>query len=70
MKRAPRSGTWRESDLRYVMSGGAGEVGERRTLFCADLNTDAGWAEAAADYDYVLLSRPPIRSPCQGTRMN
>jgi dihydroflavonol-4-reductase len=36
------------------MSGGAGEVGERLTLFCADLNTDAGWAEAAADCDYVL----------------
>ena len=65
MKRPPRSGTWRESDLRYVMSGGAGEVGERRTLFCADLNTDAGWAEAAADYDYVLhvASPYPITVP-------
>ena len=47
------------------MSGGAGEVGERRTLFCADLNTDAGWAEAAADYDYVLhvASPYPITVP-------
>jgi hypothetical protein len=47
------------------MSGGAGEVGERRTLFCADLNTDAGWAEAAADCDYVLhvASPYPITVP-------
>jgi nucleoside-diphosphate-sugar epimerase len=47
------------------MSAGTGEVGERPILFCADLNTDAGWAEAAADCDYVLhvASPYPITVP-------
>ena len=38
----------RESDVRAMLrQGGAGEVGERLKLFRADLNADAGWAEAA-----------------------
>ena len=44
------------------MSGGAGEVGERLTLFRADLNADAGWAEAAAGCDYVLHVASPYPS--------
>ena len=53
----------RESDLRAMLSqGGAGEVGERLTLFRADLNADAGWAEAAAGCDTVLHVASPFPS--------
>jgi nucleoside-diphosphate-sugar epimerase len=53
----------RESELRAMLrQGGAGEVGERLTLFRADLNADAGWAEAAAGCDYVLHVASPFPS--------
>src|SRR5271154_6726221 len=53
----------RESDLRALLrQGGAGEVGERLKLFRADLNADAGWAEAAAGCDYVLHVASPFPS--------
>jgi dihydroflavonol-4-reductase len=53
----------RESDVRAMLrQGGAGEVGERLTLFRADLNADEGWAEAAADCDYVLHVASPFPS--------
>jgi nucleoside-diphosphate-sugar epimerase len=53
----------RESELRAVLrQGGAGEVGERLTLFPADLKADAGWAEAAAGCDYVLHIASPFPS--------
>ena len=53
----------RESDVRAMLrQGGAGEVGERLTLFRADLNADAGWAEAAAGCDYVLHVASPFPS--------
>jgi nucleoside-diphosphate-sugar epimerase len=53
----------RESELRAVLrQGGAGEVGERLTLFRADLNADAGWAEAAAGCDTVLHVASPFPS--------
>jgi nucleoside-diphosphate-sugar epimerase len=53
----------RESELRAVLrQGGAGEAGERLTLFRADLNADAGWAEAAAGCDTVLHVASPIPS--------
>jgi nucleoside-diphosphate-sugar epimerase len=53
----------RESDVRATLrQGGAGEVGERLTLFRADLNADAGWAEAAAGCDYVLHVASPFPS--------
>ena len=53
----------REGDVRAMLSqGGAGEVGERLTLFRADLNADAGWAEAAADCDYALHVASPFPS--------
>jgi nucleoside-diphosphate-sugar epimerase len=53
----------RESDVRATLrQGGAGEVGERLTLFRADLNADAGWAEAAAGYDFVLHVASPFPS--------
>ncbi|MGC2782801.1 MAG: aldehyde reductase [Roseiarcus sp.] len=53
----------RESDVRAMLrQGGAGEVGERLTLSRADLNADAGWAEAAAGCDYVLHVASPFPS--------
>src|SRR5271156_5885545 len=53
----------RESDVRAMLRhGGAGEVGERLKLFRADLNADAGWAEAAAGCDYVLHVASPFPS--------
>ena len=53
----------RESDVRSMLrQGGAGEVGERLALFRADLNADAGWAEAVAGCDYVLHVASPFPS--------
>src|SRR6202042_3768274 len=53
----------RESDVRAMLrQGGAGDVGERLTLFRADLNADAGWAETAAGCDYVLHAASPFPS--------
>jgi nucleoside-diphosphate-sugar epimerase len=53
----------RESDVRAMLrQGGAGEVGERLTLFRADLNADLGWPEAAAGCDYVLHVASPFPS--------
>jgi nucleoside-diphosphate-sugar epimerase len=53
----------RESDVRAMLrQGGAGEVGERLKLFRADLSADAGWADAAADCDFVLHVASPFPS--------
>ncbi len=53
----------REKDVRATLRhGGAGEVGERLAVFPADLNADAGWAEAAAGCDYALLVASPFPS--------
>jgi dihydroflavonol-4-reductase len=53
----------REGDVRAMLrQGGAGDVGERLKLFRADLNADAGWAEAAAGCDYVLHVASPFPS--------
>jgi nucleoside-diphosphate-sugar epimerase len=51
----------REKEVRAMLrQGGAGEVGERLTLFRADLNYDAGWSEAVAGCDYVLHVASPF----------
>ena len=61
----------RESDVRAMLrQGGAGDVGERLTLFRADLNADAGWAEAAAVATTCSMSPRPFRALCPRTRMN
>jgi nucleoside-diphosphate-sugar epimerase len=53
----------RESDVRAMLrQGGAGDAGDRLTLFAADLNADAGWAEAVAGCDYVLHVASPFPS--------
>jgi dihydroflavonol-4-reductase len=45
-----------------LQKGGAGDAGNRLTLFAADLNADAGWAEAADGCDYVLHVASPFPS--------
>lgn len=53
----------RESDVRAMLRhGGAGEAGERLSMFRADLNADAGWTEAVAGCDYVLHVASPYPS--------
>jgi dihydroflavonol-4-reductase len=53
----------REKDVRAMLrKGGAGDAGNRLTLFAADLNADAGWAEAADGCDYVLHVASPFPS--------
>jgi nucleoside-diphosphate-sugar epimerase len=53
----------REGDVRAMLrQGGAGEVSQRLALFRADLNSDAGWAEAVAGCDYVLHVASPFPS--------
>jgi nucleoside-diphosphate-sugar epimerase len=53
----------RAGDVRAMLrQGGAGEAADRVTLFRADLNADAGWAEAAAGRDYVLHVASPFPS--------
>ena len=56
----------RERDVRAMLrQGGAGETGESLAVFGADLNADAGWAEAVQGCDYVLhvASPPPSTVP-------
>jgi nucleoside-diphosphate-sugar epimerase len=53
----------REREVRAMLrQGGAGDAGERLALFPADLNADAGWAEAVAGCDYVLHVASPFPS--------
>ncbi len=53
----------RDGDVSAMLrQGGAGDVGERLTLFRADLNSDEGWAEAVAGCDYVLHVASPFPS--------
>lgn len=51
----------READVRAMLAGGgAGDPGDRLSVCAADLNADAGWAEAAAGCDYVLHVASPF----------
>ncbi|HUC16123.1 MAG TPA: aldehyde reductase [Acetobacteraceae bacterium] len=53
----------RMGELRAMLrQGGADDVGERLTLFRADLNDDAGWADAMSGRDYVLHVASPFPS--------
>ena len=53
----------RADDVRAMLrKGGAGDAGNRLTLFAADLKADAGWAEAADGCDYVLHVASPFPS--------
>jgi dihydroflavonol-4-reductase len=53
----------RENEVRVMLSkGGANDVGDRLTLFAADLNADVGWAQAADGCEYVLHVASPFPS--------
>ena len=68
MKRAPRYvDLAREDDVRAMLRRGrAGGVGDRLTVFAADLNADAGWAEAATGATMCSMSLRPFRAHAQG----
>jgi nucleoside-diphosphate-sugar epimerase len=50
----------REGDVRAMLRRGGAEPGDRLALFAADLESDPGWAEAAAGCDYVLHVASPF----------
>ena len=50
----------READVRAMLKQGGAEPGGRLSFFPADLETDAGWPEAAAGCDYVLHVASPF----------
>lgn len=50
----------RDDVLAMLKQGGATDPAERLTFFAADLESDAGWAEAVAGCDYVLHIASPF----------
>jgi nucleoside-diphosphate-sugar epimerase len=50
----------REGDVRSMLETGGAEPGDRLSFFAADLESDAGWAEAVRGCDYVLHVASPI----------
>ncbi len=50
----------REPEVRATLKQGGAEPGERLRFFAADLEADAGWAEAASGCDYVLHMASPF----------
>jgi nucleoside-diphosphate-sugar epimerase len=50
----------READVRAMLKQGGAEPGWRLTCFAADLEQDAGWADAVAGCDYVLHVASPF----------
>jgi len=50
----------REPDVRALLKVGGAEPGDRLRFFAADLEKDAGWAEAAAGCDFVLHVASPF----------
>lgn len=50
----------RDDVLAMLRQGGAADPGERLAFFAADLERDAGWADAVADCDYVLHVASPF----------
>lgn len=50
----------RDDVLAMLKQGGATDPGGRLTFFAADLESDAGWAEAVAGCDYVLHIASPF----------
>src|SRR6185437_14508291 len=49
-----------EADVRAMLKVGGADPGERLSFFVADLEKDAGWAEAVAGSDYVLHVASPF----------
>ncbi|MEP6766054.1 MAG: aldehyde reductase [Gemmatimonadaceae bacterium] len=50
----------RESEVRAMLQHGGVDAGNRLSFFVADLENDAGWAEAVAGCDYVLHVASPL----------
>jgi nucleoside-diphosphate-sugar epimerase len=50
----------REGDVRALLKEGGAEPGARLSFFAADLEKDAGWAEAVAGLEYVLHVASPL----------
>ena len=50
----------REGDVRAMLKEGGVEAGDRLRFFAADLQNDAGWAEAVAGCEYVLHVASPL----------
>ena len=50
----------REPEVRAMLKQGGAKGGERLSFFAADLHSDAGWAAAVADCDYVLHVASPF----------
>jgi nucleoside-diphosphate-sugar epimerase len=50
----------READVRAMLRQGGAEPGEHLSFIAADLESDAGWAEAAAGCEYVLHVASPF----------
>jgi len=50
----------RENDVRGMLKEGGTEPGEALSFFAADLEKDAGWADAIAGCDYVMHVASPI----------
>jgi dihydroflavonol-4-reductase len=50
----------RESGVRAVLKAGGADAGDRLSFVAADLEHDAGWAEAAVGCDYVLHVASPF----------
>jgi nucleoside-diphosphate-sugar epimerase len=50
----------REGDVRAMLKEGGAEPGDRVSFVAADLENDAGWAEATAGCDYVLHVASPF----------
>jgi nucleoside-diphosphate-sugar epimerase len=50
----------REGDVRGLLKQGGAEPGDRLSFFAADLEKDAGWAEAVAGCEFVLHVASPL----------
>lgn len=50
----------READVRALLQQGGADPGERLSFVAADLERDAGWAEAVAGCEYVLHVASPF----------
>ena len=50
----------REAEVRGLLREGGAEAGERLTFVAADLEKDAGWAEAVAGCEFVLHVASPL----------
>jgi nucleoside-diphosphate-sugar epimerase len=50
----------REAEVRAMVRQGGAQAGDRLSFFAADLQSDAGWAAAVADCDYVLHVASPF----------